>query len=345
MSTHLKVVGSVSARLRVGLFLAVWCAYLPSSIAQDSDALVNAALLDEGNAALNGAYSDKFRDAERVLREGLGGEAPASAGTKQVKTTLVAAKETVPVKKTTSVEIINSLKVEPDRRPTESTNATSGVDAAAAALMKSTGNKISQTQPTTDTSQSIIKVLQKKLSASELHVRELERELSEAKSRLIAAELEINRLSNLDGLGVRAKLKIAAGNAPQAPEYQESQQNTARLTQVPSDERARAVAPKTDLHVATVVVDKADLRLGPGKNNSALMSLRRGSRLMVEDRHGEWYRVYAPNGERAWIHSSLVRFGDGAASLNDGSAVKVRGFDTSVEQEVFRRVQSTVAGN
>ena len=85
------------------------------------------------------------------------------------------------------------------------------------------------------------------------------------------------------------------------------------------------------MQVATINVDKADLRLGPGKNHSALMSLRRGSRLAIEARQGEWYRVFAPNGQRAWIHSSLVRFGDGAANLNDGSTVKVRGFDARAQ--------------
>jgi SH3-like domain-containing protein len=91
------------------------------------------------------------------------------------------------------------------------------------------------------------------------------------------------------------------------------------------------------MEVATISVEKADLRLGPGKNNSALMTLPRGSRLAVEARSGEWYRVFAPNGQRAWIHSSLVRFGDGSASLNDGSSVTVRGFDPSVGEGAFGR--------
>jgi SH3-like domain-containing protein len=65
---------------------------------------------------------------------------------------------------------------------------------------------------------------------------------------------------------------------------------------------------------------------------------------MVEVRQGEWYRVYAPNGQRAWIHSSLVRFGEGSASLNDGSSVRIKGFNADAEQEQFRKLGSITAG-
>jgi hypothetical protein len=59
---------------------------------------------------------------------------------------------------------------------------------------------------------------------------------------------------------------------------------------------------------------------------------------MVEARQGEWYRVFAPNGDRAWIAASLVTFGDGASTLNDGSSVRVKGFTANAEEEAFRRV-------
>jgi hypothetical protein len=63
---------------------------------------------------------------------------------------------------------------------------------------------------------------------------------------------------------------------------------------------------------------------------------------MVEARQGEWYRVFAPNGERAWVAASLVTFGDGASSLNDGSSVRVKGFSANAEEEAFRRVHRAV---
>lgn len=173
--------------------------------------------------------------------------------------------------------------------------------------------------------------LQAKLTASEGRIQDLEHQLSEAKSQLAAAELEITRLSTVVQNNSRARL-----NLPLASTSNVSQTSKASAI-VPSSQLQPAprVAEKvsdglTDLQVAVIAVDKADLRLGPGKNHSALMTLRKGSRLAIEARQGEWYRVFAPNGQRAWIHSSLVRFGDGAASMNDGSSVRTRGFDAAL---------------
>jgi hypothetical protein len=161
-------------------------------------------------------------------------------------------------------------------------------------------------------------------------VKELEAQLRETKTQLAAAELEISRLSGIIQSNSRARL-----NLPQPPQAASAPTKLAALP-VHAEPKPAPVAEKVadhvnDLQVATVSVDKADLRLGPGKNHTALMTLRRGSRLAIEARQGEWYRVFAPNGQRAWIHSSLVQFGPGAASLNDGSSVKVRGFKAGLE--------------
>jgi SH3-like domain-containing protein len=197
-------------------------------------------------------------------------------------------------------------------------------------------------------------LLQGKLTASELRVRELEQQLSDAKSQLSAAEVEINRLSGIISGGSRARLATRSVDTPpraSAPAVAaEASRVNQRAASTGLDERpqiASDVAPPPvtqNLQVATVAVDKAELRLGPGKNHSALMAIPRGSRLAVEVRQGEWYRVFAPTGERAWIQSSLVRFGDGAASMNDGSSVKVRGYDVSVEQQAFRRASALTGG-
>jgi hypothetical protein len=180
-----------------------------------------------------------------------------------------------------------------------------------------------------------INALQDTLSQSENKVRDLERQLSEAKGQLAAAELEINRLSSIIQGNSRARLAVPTNSAAAAVSNVAPQPVAKRALPAPAQPVSApvdSVIPKLsadaiDVQVATISVEKADLRLGPGKNHSALMSLRKGSRLAIEARQGEWYRVFAPNGQRAWIHSSLVRFGDGAASMNDGSSVKVRGFD------------------
>jgi hypothetical protein len=192
-----------------------------------------------------------------------------------------------------------------------------------------------------------VTLLQGKLTASEMRVRELEQQLSDAKGQLSAAEVEINRLSAIISGGSRSRL----ANRVTAPSVtNDASRASLKPTFTGSEERPPVVSdvappPQTqNLQVATVAVEKAELRLGPGKNHSALMTIPRGSRLAVEVRQGEWYRVFAPTGERAWIQSGLVRFGDGAASMNDGSSVKVRGYDVSVEQQAFRRAAALTGG-
>ncbi len=180
-------------------------------------------------------------------------------------------------------------------------------------------------------------------------IKNLRRELADAKSSLAAAELEISRLSAIIQEASRARFSLpdSATNLAKTPTQRTTvlapttRRSTSSSSLAPSPVAATSAAqplalaapaePSGDLQVATIYVDKADLRLGPGRNHSALMSLRRGSRLAVEARQGDWYRVFAPNGQRAWIHSSLVRFGDGAAGTNDSSSVKVRGYDSKLD--------------
>ncbi len=173
--------------------------------------------------------------------------------------------------------------------------------------------------------------LNEKLAESEERARALERQLSEAKSQLAAAELEISRLSTIIESNSRARLNLPEATVVRKPQPEKAAAPPQKQPAQPQVAEAARITDSSDLQVATITVEKADLRLGPGKNNSALMSLRRGSRLAVEARQGEWYRVFAPNGQRAWIHSSLVRFGDGAVSSNDGSAVTIKGFDARLK--------------
>jgi hypothetical protein len=179
--------------------------------------------------------------------------------------------------------------------------------------------------------------IQTRMVDNEAELRDLRRELANAKSELAAAEMEISRLSAIIQDASRARLSIGDSSSSQTVKpaakpvvYAPAVKPNTTVRTLPEAAAPAAQNPTSDLQVATIAVDKADLRLGPGKNHSALMSLRRGSRLAVEARQGEWYRVFAPNGQRAWIHSSLVRFGDGAASLNDGSSVQVRGYDANL---------------
>ncbi len=185
--------------------------------------------------------------------------------------------------------------------------------------------------------------LRRELHTKNQQLESLQKEVIELRSQLSMAEVEVNRLSSIMDAKTRASLGQYSIQTPK-------RSDTATYSGEPQAARPQAAvsapvsdvrppSPEAALQVATIAVSKADLRLGPGTNHSPLMPLPRGSRLTVETRQGEWLRVFAPSGERAWIHASLVTFGDSAGSANSRSAVAVKGFDANAEEEAFRRLQ------
>lgn len=309
-----------------------------------SDDLI--AVNSDTTAASNGGidsslYGDKFKEAERALLEGLsvGERAPVQQ---------VSAMQ--PAKTQAIVEKIDLVSPSPKTQR----EVASAPVAKPSAPATTVATKVLSNEKKTTPQAGAVTVLQNKLTSSEVRIRELEQQLSEAKSQLSAAEVEINRLSGIISGGSRARLATRGADAsarlaPSAALGETSRTTDRGSLQAVSESRpvvsdVAPPPPSQNLQVATVAVDKAELRLGPGKNHSALMTIPRGSRLAVEVRQGEWYRVFAPSGERAWIQSGLVRFGEGAASLNDGSSVKVRGYDSSVEQQAFRRASALTSG-
>jgi len=182
--------------------------------------------------------------------------------------------------------------------------------------------------------------LQRDLDASQKRVAELERQLEEVKGQLTMAETELSRLATIAEARNRASLgQLPAANAPRLPapaKMTVHEDATPHIEPTP--------AGSNDLTIATVGVDKAELRLGPGKNHSALMTVAKGSRLAVEARQGEWLRVFAPNGQRAWILAKLVTFGTKRPGSNSTSTVRVSGYSSSLEDDAFKRVQSLTGG-
>ncbi len=186
-------------------------------------------------------------------------------------------------------------------------------------------------------------LLRRELEASQKRVSELERHLEEVKGQLTMAETELSRMATLSEARNRASLGRVA-----AP-LTESTKQSVEIAAPSTIARTEALAPEplptsNDLMIVTVAVDKAELRLGPGKNHSALMAVGRGSRLAVEARQGEWYRVFAPNGQRAWVLSRVVTVGDKSNTERANTAVRVKGYSSSLEDEAFRRVQAITAG-
>ncbi len=62
----------------------------------------------------------------------------------------------------------------------------------------------------------------------------------------------------------------------------------------------------SDVAILEVTGNKVNLRSGPGEEHSPVMQVKKGTRLTVEHRQGEWVRVLAPTGGRAWVRSDLA---------------------------------------
>lgn len=83
----------------------------------------------------------------------------------------------------------------------------------------------------------------------------------------------------------------------------------------------------TDMPVVTVVQDNTELWTGPGEEDSVVAKSPRGSRLAVESTLGDWYRIIAPDGSRAWVQSRFVTFGQ-----EDGQTLNISGADPTLEE-------------
>jgi hypothetical protein len=182
--------------------------------------------------------------------------------------------------------------------------------------------------------------LKRELEASHKRIADLERKLEEVRGQLTMAETELSRLATISEARNRASLGRAA--APVQPSGAVAPVAAKARLESPAIEPTPASS--ADLTIATVDVEKAELRLGPGKNHSSLMTVAKGSRLAVEARQGEWLRVFAPNGQRAWVQAKLVTFGSKGSAKSVSTTVRVHGYSSSLEDEAFKRVQSLTAG-
>ena len=178
--------------------------------------------------------------------------------------------------------------------------------------------------------------LESKLSKAQIQVKKLSKQLEEAQNRLMIAETEVDRLSSV--LEARNKTaRVRLGSAERVAPRPRPAQVSHKRGSPQSQARVRPVRSQPQMRIATVTVNKANLRTGPGKHNSPLMTVAEGTRLAIETRQGSWYRVIAPSGERAWVSSTVVRFG-GTKSASPSRTVSIKGYDPSVEDEAFRLI-------
>lgn len=184
--------------------------------------------------------------------------------------------------------------------------------------------------------------LTKSLDASQARINELLKQLDETRNRLMIAETQVERLSSI--IGTRKPVAAAAaknlnivsrnsGGTTVTVDNRGSDSTAApRQVSASRTEPRNESRTEDDMQIATVIGDKVHLRTGPGKDNSPLMAVSKGTRLAVEMRNGEWYRVIAPTGTRAWISSEMVAFGIGSRS-SPTQATRVKGFNSGLEND------------
>ncbi len=159
-----------------------------------------------------------------------------------------------------------------------------------------------------------------KLTKSSELVARLRKELDETRSRLAISETEVERLAYL----LEDSNKLGGKKSNISASKQTS--NSGLRVREPSE-----IQPKVDqdMPIATVTAEKAQLRTGPGMNNSPLMTVAKGTRLAIETRSGEWYRVIAPSGARAWVSADVIDFGGGAKIKDEPSYARNPGLSDS----------------
>jgi hypothetical protein len=69
-----------------------------------------------------------------------------------------------------------------------------------------------------------------------------------------------------------------------------------------------------------VMAPKANLRIAPRKDASAVMAISAGTRLLAHDQLNDWFQVYAPSGELLWISESVIS----RVRLNENDLVPIQ---------------------
>jgi hypothetical protein len=229
------------------------------------------------------------------------------------------------------------LKLEIDQTES-STTATKVVTTSTTTASKSpTTEKASKVVKNSQSSPELAK-LRQRISTLEAENIALSREASVSRDRLVVAEIEVERLQGILDNKTRRIMSPISLNAPAAVEPQsvstKQVEKTNPLTTVEQEEKASA-----DMPIATITARKANLRVGPSETDSPLMEVAYGTRLVVETRTGDWYRVIAPTGVRAWISAKVVAFGD-TASTSPTRVTRIAGFNQGVEDEAFGLISS-----
>lgn len=140
-----------------------------------------------------------------------------------------------------------------------------------------------------------------------IQVTELERQLVQLQNELLLknTELEIYSSGNQAKPASREARRVAppAQARPQAPRPPANHYANEIMR------KPEIITPSTtpkEMMIETTV-PKGQLRAGPGKEQGIVMQVPEGTRLVVEDKQGEWYLVLTSTGTRAYVHQDIAR--------------------------------------
>lgn len=88
---------------------------------------------------------------------------------------------------------------------------------------------------------------------------------------------------------------------------------------------------RDDMPLALVSLKDVSLVTGPGKEYMSLSQVPLGTRVAIENRADDWYRVITEDGIRGWMHSNVLLFGPDSRTLPT-IHVKVRGVELEEDQ-------------
>jgi hypothetical protein len=159
-----------------------------------------------------------------------------------------------------------------------------------------------------DNNEDTVESLKASLAKKEEEINRYRKELEETRrtvSSFPTMEKELLSLKNELMLFKSAeeilKNGTASSLASKGTEYA-----AARQQNRPAEIQAGPVIP-SDVTIVEVTGSKVSLRAGPGTEHSSIMDVQKGTKLTMEAKEKDWYRVFSPTGGRAFIHSQYAK--------------------------------------
>jgi|GEM_PF-6253155 len=176
-------------------------------------------------------------------------------------------------------------------------------------------------------------LLRERVAALTTRNRQVEAELEAAQRQLVISETEVERLNEFLNDQGRAYLDRASGSPSDGRSIPPRRSPNSAVDYYPTNRGAPssigqisgsrpspagALQADRDAPIATIIAASAAGREEPSSSAAVIDTLPESSRVAVERRSGDWYRVLSPQGIRVWIAANDLSFNaSGGPSLVD----------------------------